>query len=357
MSESQLNRPTPLLFLVGIPVLAVVIAGIALYIALVKGPSDANQKERTELLLRLTGLSQSVTNQLDPEYTDADADLVADVPTEKTRWVHPVTLRVSYLASEEPEQFKAAFTEFSEHLGKATGLKVEYVPVSSAEEQLRGLRAGELHLTAFNTGNVPRAVNVAGFVPMVILADETGDARHRSLIIVPMKSTAKTLADLKGQELWVTDTGSNSGYRSPLLLLRAAGLLPERDYLLRYSGGHDGSIERVASGEAVAAAVASDVLARAVAKGTIGKEGVGYRVIAQSEAFPSAAFGYPHNLSPEIAAKLRTATLDFNWAGTGLEREFAASGKNKFVPVNYKDDFSLVRRIDDDTGVKHVAPK
>jgi phosphonate transport system substrate-binding protein len=84
---------------------------------------------------------------------------------------------------------------------------------------------------------------------------------------------------------------------------------------------------------------------------------VGYRVLSRSEAFPSAALGTPHNLDPELAKQLESAALGFDWAGTGLEREFASSGKRKFVPVRYKDDFALVRKIDDDTGVRHVPPR
>jgi len=356
MPETRVARPTPLLLLIGVPVVAVLIAMAAMYIALVKGPADAALKERTDLLLRLT-LPQPVTNKLDPAYTDADGDFVADPPTDPAKFVNPDTLRISYVATEEPEAFELAFAEFVANLARVTGKKVEYVPVKSADEQLRGLRDGTLHLTGFNTGNVPRAVNVAGFVPLAVLGDATGDFRHRSLIVVPAKSEVTSLAGLKGRELWLTEPGSNSGYRSPLLLMRAAGLLPERDYLLRYSGGHDGSIERIASGEAVAAGVASDVLARAVARGVIGAEGAGYRVLDKSEAFPSAAMGYPHDLDPALVAKIRTANLDFNWAGTALEKEFAASGKTKFVPVNYKDDFALVRKIDDDTGTKHTTPR
>ena len=46
---------------------------------------------------------------------------------------------------------------------------------------------------------------------------------------------------------------------------------------------------------------------------------------------------------------------DFKWEGTGLEKEFGATEVTAFVPVNYKDDWSLIRRIDDAMGTMHVV--
>lgn len=347
---------TPLLLLLGVPLMAVVLAAIALYLALVKVPADAARKQQTELVLRLTGISAPVTNQLAPAYTDADGDRVADRPADPNLWLRPATLRFSYVAAEDADQLEPAFRELLAHLASVTGRPVDFVTFRSVEDQLRAVRDGSVHLTAFNTGNVPRAVNVAGFVPLVVFGDASGDIRHRSLLIVPAASPIRRLADVRGGEVFLTEPGSNSGYRSPLLTLRTAGLLPERDYRIRYTGGHDESIATVATGQAKGlTAVASDVLDRAIARGAIAAGA--YRVIATSEAFPSAALGHPHHLDPEIARALGDGLLSFAWTGSGLEREFAPTGRRQFVPVAYKDDFALVRRIDDDLGVRHRPPQ
>jgi phosphonate transport system substrate-binding protein len=74
------------------------------------------------------------------------------------------------------------------------------------------------------------------------------------------------------------------------------------------------------------------------------------RVIKESESFPPAALGYAYNLSPDLAAEIKAALLQFTWSGTGLEKQFPDA--SRFVPISYKTDFELIRRIDD--SVKSV---
>ena len=171
-------------------------------------------------------------------------------------------------------------------------------------------------------------------------------------IIVPADSDIRSIADLKGHELTLTEPGSNSGYKAPLILLRSRhGLEPERDFTLRFSGGHAESIRGIADKTYQAAAVAGDLLKRAVAQGTIKQSD--YRSIFDSEAFPTACFGYVHTLKPELATKVREALNSFDWKGTGMEKEFASSEQARFVPANFKDDWALVRQIDDATGAAY----
>jgi phosphonate transport system substrate-binding protein len=166
-------------------------------------------------------------------------------------------------------------------------------------------------------------------------------------IIVPADSPIQNLKDLKGRELTLTEPGSNSGFKAPLVYLSKEGLQPGRDYVLRYSNGHRESIEGIAQKTFQAAAVASDVVKRAMADEPplIRKEQ--FRVIYQSENFPTAGFGYVWNLNPELAEKVKKAFFRFEWKGTGVEKEFGASDQTKFVAVSFKNDFAAVRAIDD----------
>ena len=71
-------------------------------------------------------------------------------------------------------------------------------------------------------------------------------------------------------------------------------------------------------------------------------------MIFSSEDFPTAGFGYVWNLKTDLAAKVKDAFFTFQWKGTGVEREFAASNHTKFAPISFRNDFALVRRIDDE---------
>jgi phosphonate transport system substrate-binding protein len=77
-----------------------------------------------------------------------------------------------------------------------------------------------------------------------------------------------------------------------------------------------------------------------------------YRVIYTSESFPTAGLGYVYNLQPELAAKIKGALLSYDWKGSPLEEIFSGAKQTTFVPVNYKNDWSLIRRIDNEMGIQ-----
>lgn len=345
------SRSSPLLLLAAIFVPVIVIVAAIWYVS-VSQPLQASREFTQEVVLRTAGLGKATVNRLDPRFADANNDLVADMPADPAQQIDPPVLYFSYIAVEEPEHFRDVFKEFIAHLSKATGKPVEYQLLHSTGDQLKALRDGQLHICGLNTGAVPMAVDLCGFVPIGKLASSDGIASYRMQLIVPAKSTLKSAADLRDQELTVTEPGSNSGFKAPLELLRDVyGLEPERDYRLRYSHGHDESIAGIASGEYAVAAVAGDVLRRAVARGDIKTNQ--FRIIYESEAFPTAAIGQVYNLKPELAEKIRQAIFDFDWNGTEMAKEFAQSEQSKFVPANFKDDWSLVRKIDDHMGTTY----
>lgn len=347
------RRTAPLLMFFAI-VLPVAAIAAVLWTVWVKIPRQQNQAMNEELVLHTVGLATPVTNQLDPRFTDADGDLVADVPTDPAKLIDPDVLVFSYVAVEDPSRYREAFKEFMDHLAKVTGKRVEYLMATSTDEQLIALRDGKLHVTGINTGSVPLAVNVAGFVPVAKLAGEAG-AAYQMEIIVPPDSTIQTPDELRGEELALTEAGSNSGFKAPLVLLQSHhSLVPGRDFGIRYSGGHVESIKGIAAKQYAAAAVANDMLSRAIAAGDVQPDQ--YRSIFKSESFPTAGFGYVCTLKPELAAKVRDALSSFSWQGTGVEREFTSAKYNKLVAVSYKDDWGIVRRIDDAIGSVHKLP-
>jgi phosphonate transport system substrate-binding protein len=222
-----------------------------------------------------------------------------------------------------------------------------YADAHDADDQIEALQQGRLHVTGFNTGNVPAAVNLAGFVPMVAMAGADGSSSYEMEIIVPADSPIKSPADLKGHTMTFTDLGSNSGFKAPLVLLRNKfQLVPGVDYDVNVSYGHEKSIDGIAKKKFEAAAVANDVLKRSIDRGRI-KEAQ-FRSIFKSEGFPSACIGSVYNLKPEFAEKIRAALLSFDWKGTSLEKAFGPAGRARFVPITYKDQWSFVREIDDE---------
>jgi phosphonate transport system substrate-binding protein len=285
--------------------------------------------------------------KLGSKFTDANGDLVADPPTDPGQFVDPAELVMAPIAGPDPDA-ESVWKELLAALAKATGKPVKFEQFDEPRAQLSRLGDDTLHVTVFNTGSVPEAVNVGGFQPIAALATADGVTTYEMEVIVPADSAAKSLADLKGhaQTLVLASPGSHSGYKAPLILLRDEfSLVPGRDFDFVIGGGHRQSIARVAKGGNFVAPVANDILVEAVTSGQLKPDQ--FRSIYKSKPFPKAALGTCRRLKPELAAKVREAVLTFDFTGTQLEQKYRGTKAVKFAPVDYKRDWEFVRTIDE----------
>ena len=304
--------------------------------------TDAQTNLERTMVSRLLGDSGGAA-KLDKKYADADGDLVADPPADAAKAIDPKEINFSYVASSDTEGEAETWKEFIADLEQRLGRKVNLVVYNDANEQMRALENGELHVTAFATGEVPAAVNEAGFVPTACFADKDDKFHYSMKIIVPADSDIKEVTDLKGKRMTFVRPRSNSGCTAALvMLMKEHNLQPERDYSWGFSYGHENSINGIAEKKFSAAAVASDILDRMTASGSIKADSI--REIYESEPYPPGVIGYAHNLTPELRARIRETLLGFKWEGTGLEKTYGASAV-KFAPVDYKKDWAPVREI------------
>lgn len=310
-------------------------------------------KTRYKLLsLLLTGLLLNLgaafaqdceRGELDTRYCDADGDMLADAPTDASRLQNPSTLVFTYAPTEDPAVYQGAFGDFLDHLSELTGKQVVYFPVQSYAAQIEAMRAGRLHVSGFAAGAVQEAVNTAGFIPAVIMADLDGVYGYTMQIIVRPESDIQTLEDVIGRQLAFVSPTSNSGYKAPSALLYAElGVKPDEGYQTAFSGGHDNSILGVVNNDYEAAAIASSVMERMIDREVLSSDDV--RIIYESQSFPSTAYGYAHDLDPELAAAITEAFLSFDWEGTSLKEEFSDS--DQFAAIDYARDWEVLRQID-----------
>jgi phosphonate transport system substrate-binding protein len=290
--------------------------------------------------------------ELDRAYCDRNGDLVADLPTDPKQIVNPPTLIFSYTPVEDPSVYQKAWDGFIKHLEKVTGKRVVFFPVQSNAAQYEAMRSGRLHVAGVNAGGNPTAVNCAGFVPFAMMAAKDNSFGYEMEIIVPADSPAKTPADLKGKKMAFTAPTSNSGYKAPVAILEADfKLVAKRDYEPVFSGKHDNSILGVVNKDYDSAAVANSVLKRMLDRKTYDPAKI--RSIYKSETFPTTGYGHAHNLDPQLVEKIKQAFFTFPWEGSGLKQEFQK--EDKFVPIEYKKDWSVIRKIDEATGVKYTC--
>ncbi len=291
---------------------------------------------------------------LDARYVDADGDMIADIPTDPAQLVDPDTLVFAYTPVEDPAVYAEAWADFVTHMEAVTGKKVQFFPIDSNAAQIEAMRAGRLHISGFNTGSNPLAVACAGFRPFAMMAAKDGSFGYEMEIITHPGSGIEKVEDLKGNKLAFTSETSNSGFKAPSALLESVyGLKAGTDFEPVFSGKHDNSILGVANKDYPAAAIANSVMTRMIERDVIKADQV--ISIYKSETFPTTGYGVAHNLTPELQEKIKEGFFSFQWEGSSLAEEFSKSGEEQFIPITFKDNWSVIRQIDEATGVSYAC--
>ena len=288
---------------------------------------------------------------LDVRFCDDDGDLVADTPTDSSKWVNPDTLIFSYTPVEDPSVYENVFTEFMDYLTKKTGKKVKWYGAESYAAQVEAMRSGRLHVAGISTGPTVFGVNLAGYVPIAIMGKHDGRFGYRLQLITHKSTDIKKVSDLKGRKVAHVTPSSNSGNQAPRALFKSMGVVPDKDYKVTYSGKHDNSIMGVANKDYDAAPIASSVLDRMHDKGIVNKDDL--RIIWQSKLFPTTSYGYAHNLHPDLQKKITEAFLTFDWTGTALQKEFGKKS-DRFIPITFKEHWTDIRTIQKTNGTKYT---
>ncbi|WP_439529970.1 phosphate/phosphite/phosphonate ABC transporter substrate-binding protein [Pannonibacter sp.] len=290
--------------------------------------------------------------KLDTRYTDADGDMIADIPADASQQVDPSTLIFAYTPVEDPAVYAEAWKDFLVHMESVTGKKVQFFPVDSNAAQIEAMRAGRLHIAGFNTGSNPLAVACAGFRPFTMMAKADGSFGYEMEIITHPGSGIEKVEDLKGKKLAFTAETSNSGFKAPSALLKAQyNLVAGTDFEPVFSGKHDNSILGVANKDYPAAAIANSVMTRMIERDVIKADQV--VSIYKSQTFPTTGYGTAHNLTPALQDKIKEGFATFKWEGSSLAAEFSKSDEAQFIPITFKDTWSVIRQIDEATGVSY----
>ncbi len=291
---------------------------------------------------------------LDDRYCDVDGDLIADIPTDPAQLLDPNPLIFAYTPVEDPAVYKTAWADFLDHLSATTGKDIVFFPVQSNAAQIEAMRSGRLHISGFNTGSNPLAVNCAGFRPFTIMASLDGGFGYEMEIITYPGSGIESIEDIRGKQLAFSSPTSNSGFKAPSAILKGDyDMLPDRDFEPVFSGKHDNTILGVANKDYMAGAIANSVLARMIERDVVEPEQV--MSIYKSQTFPTTGFGTVYNLKPELQDKIREAFFTFEWEGTSLQEEFSKSGEEQFIEMNYKDFWDVIRKIDAANGVSYAC--
>jgi len=186
---------------------------------------------------------------------DAVIDTGADVARASGAPVRSPVLKVAVSAMISPRDTFESYAGYVDYLARELEMESELVVRKTYEEVNELVASGEVDVAFICTGAY---VNEGAAEQMHLLVSPIvrGQENYYSDIIVPLASTADSLAALEGSRFAYVDPISNTGRNAPRRLLEKRGLDPEvffSDTLL--TGSHDKSIRAVADGIVDGAAV------------------------------------------------------------------------------------------------------
>jgi phosphonate transport system substrate-binding protein len=169
------------------------------------------------------------------------------------------TLRVSAIPDESPTELQRKFKPLGDYLSKETGLKVEFTPVTDYAAVVEALASKKIDMAWLGGFTYVQAkLRTNGEVTPIIQRAE--DEKFTSIFIVPVGSSVKSLAELKGKTMAFGSPSSTSGHLMPRYFLMQAGLNVDKDLKnIAFSGAHDATVAFVASGKAEAGVLNASV--------------------------------------------------------------------------------------------------
>jgi len=240
-------------------------------------------------------------------------------------------LRVSAIPDEAPTELQRKFKPLGEYLRQETGMDVQFVPVTDYAAVVEGLATNKLDLAWLGgfTYVQARLRTNGGVVPIVQRAE---DANFTSRFIVPVNSTAKTLADLKGKTFAFGAPSSTSGSLMPRYYLLQAGIEPERDFKsVAFSGAHDATLAFVASGRAEAGVLNASVMDKLVESKNPNAEKV--RVLAVTPPYYDYNWTVRPGLDPALTKKISDAFLKLDPAKPAMKEIMDLQRASRFIPT------------------------
>jgi phosphonate transport system substrate-binding protein len=235
---------------------------------------------------------------------------------------------------------KCAKVRFTNTLG--VPVSISGPDLLSDEELNDKLASGKLSVALLPTGLTATATRAGLGTPIAVrgkAATGTFDG-YKLLLITRADSPFKSPRDLIGQKIAHTSAGSFSGNLAPRALFPALGLIPEQNYQVEFSKGHERAIMGTYYGFWQAAAIASDVLKRMAENNEV--RASDFRVLWQSQTFPVEAWFLSKNLSQPVQTRIKECTYKYRLSSSASR---ALNGMDSFVPVDFERDYAPVRFV------------
>jgi phosphonate transport system substrate-binding protein len=186
---------------------------------------------------------------------------------------------------EDPAKLTPAYKVLAGAMQKALDCPVKLLIVEDYPAEVLAMRNKKLDVAEFGPLGYVFASQRAHAQAVASFADSKGHLTfYKAQIWVPKNSSLKTIADLKGHSLALSEPGSTSGDAFPRYALHKAGL-KESQVKITYAGGHPESLLALVHGKVDAAEINTQQQASATKEGTF--KPANFRVIWASRPIPN----------------------------------------------------------------------
>lgn len=246
------------------------------------------------------------------------------------------TLKVSAIPDEAPTQLQRKFVPLGKYLEKATGMKVEFTPVTDYAATVEGLAAGKIDMVWYGGFTFVQAhIRTKGTAIPLVQREE--DEKFRSVFITRAGSGIAKLGDLKGKNFAFGSVSSTSGHLMPRSFMLKEGLNPDKDMRIAFSGAHDATALQVAGGKVEAGALNISVWEKLVEEKRIDPKQV--RVFYTTPPYYDYNWTVRGDLDKAVVEKIRKAFLALDAKNPEHAEILKLQRATRFIPTkvdNYK---------------------
>jgi phosphonate transport system substrate-binding protein len=217
-------------------------------------------------------------------------------------------LKIGLAAMISPKETLIFYNGMLGWVGQKLGRKVEMVQFRTYDEMDVALEKRELDIAFVCAG--PYVKDKEKFGAELLVAPQSyGKPFYHAYIIAPARSSAKSLADLKGKSFAFTDPKSNTGKIVPTYMVgKEFGGTPEKFFgNVKFTFSHDKSIEEVSRGAVDGASVDSLIYDYLAAKNPGLTKGT--KIVAKSPPYGIPPVIVNPKLDPTLKAKVKEAFL------------------------------------------------
>lgn len=252
----------------------------------------------------------------------------------------PRPLRFALIPFKNQAAHEAQYRPLIRQLESVLGREVTLVSGKSYGAVVEGLINGSIDLAELGPASYGIALNRGARLSVIATLRfpatptvEAGSA-YQSLLITRKDRKFRSVEDLRGATLSLTDPASTSGGVLPRRAMEKQLGKPLESHFKRvtFSGSHDRSIEVVRKGLVDAAFVSSAVIDEALRRGKLHRDEID--ILWRSPLIPYDPFVHRAQLCPALSARIREVFLGNGPALQGMFQELGASG---FAPTSEAD--------------------